>query len=183
MRHAASASAALALALLMCTEAAAQVPAAQEPPPAVAAASPGLRLRGSGSFRWFGLKIYDAILWTREAPAEDFTQPFALMLRYARNLKGTAIAERSVEEIESLGIGSAQKRRDWGVAMARLFPDVAEGTTLTGLHLPGQGARFFLDGKPLGEIADAEFSRAFFSIWLDARTSAPDLRAALLGER
>jgi hypothetical protein len=65
--------------------------------------------------------------------------------------------------------------------MRALFPDVAAGDTLAGEHLPGRGARFFRNGQALGEIADAEFSRAFFSIWLDARTSAPELRAALLG--
>jgi hypothetical protein len=31
-----------------------------------------------------------------------------------------------------------------------------------------------------GEIAEPEFARLFFAIWLDPRTSAPDLRAALL---
>jgi len=33
----------------------------------------------------------------------------------------------------------------------------------------------------IGEIPDAAFSRAFFSIWLDPRTAEPGLRAALLG--
>jgi hypothetical protein len=67
--------------------------------------------------------------------------------------------------------------------MRALFPDVAAGDSLSGLYLPGRGARFFHNGEPLGEIDDAQFARAFFSIWLDPRTSAPDLRAALLGER
>jgi len=155
--------------------------AAQLPPP-VAQDMPDLRAIGAGAFRWFGLRIYDAELWTRGAPP-DFAQPFALTLRYARSLKGTAIAERSVNEMRDLGIGSVAQREAWGRAMASLFPDVTDGTSLTGLHLPGRGARFFHDGKLLGEIADAEFSRAFFSIWLDPKTSAPELRAALLGGR
>ena len=32
----------------------------------------------------------------------------------------------------------------------------------------------------LGSIQEPAFARAFFGIWLDARTSAPELRAALL---
>jgi hypothetical protein len=48
--------------------------------------------------------------------------------------------------------------------------------------VPGFGARFWRNGAPLGEVADPAFSRAFFSIWLDPRTSAPELRAALLGQ-
>ncbi len=151
-------------------------------PMAVSEASPGLRPIGSGTLRWLGLKIYDAALWGRSAPPA-FTQPFALSLRYARSFRGTSIAQRSVEEIEGLSMGTPDKRRAWGQAMASLFPDVAEGSTLTGLHVPGVGARFFHDGKPLGAIADPEFSRAFFSIWLDPATSAPELRDALLGGR
>ncbi len=66
--------------------------------------------------------------------------------------------------------------------MRRLFPDVAEGDALSGEHQPGVGARFARNGRPLGEVADPGFSRAFFSIWLDPRTSEPGLRAALLGQ-
>ena len=177
--------AALVMAALLATAgrgAQAQDGAIMQMPAAVAEASPGLRQIGTGTLRWFGLKIYDAALWARGAPPR-FAQPFALSLRYARSLKGATIAQRSVEEIEGLSIGTPDQHRAWGQAMANLFPDVVEGSTLTGLHVPSMGARFFHDGKPLGAIADPEFSRAFFSIWLDPATSAPELRTALLGER
>jgi len=51
---------------------------------------------------------------------------------------------------------------------------------IVGVSLPGRGAAFFHDGRPVGEVADPEFARAFFAIWLDARTRAPELRARLL---
>ena len=63
--------------------------------------------------------------------------------------------------------------------MARIFPDVRPGDHVLGLQLP-EGAHFFLNDRPLGAIDDPAFARAFFAIWLDARTSAPELRAALL---
>jgi hypothetical protein len=137
---------------------------------------------GAGTLRWFGLRVYDAELRAGVRPV-GYAHPFALTLRYARTLEGSAIAERSLEEIEALGFGSPGERAAWGAAMRALFPDVAEGDTLTGLHLPGRGARFFHNGRLLGEIDDSHFSRAFFSIWLDPRTRAPSLRAALLGEQ
>ena len=37
-----------------------------------------------------------------------------------------------------------------------------------------------MNGKPTGEIRDAEFARLFFGIWLSPKTSEPELRAALL---
>ena len=136
---------------------------------------------GEGTMRWFGLKIYEARLWTAGG-APDFARPLRLELRYARALRGAAIAERSDEEIARLGFGTPAQRAAWLAAMQRLFPDVAAGDTLAGEHVPGFGARFLRNGAPLGEVADPAFSRAFFSIWLDPRTSAPELRAALLGK-
>lgn len=145
-----------------------------------AAQAAAMERLGEGTLRWFGLKVYEARLWTAGG-APDFARPLRLELRYARALRGAAIAERSVEEIARLGFGSPGQRAAWSAAMQGLFPDVAPGDTLAGEHLPGRGARFLRNGAPLGEIADPDFSRAFFSIWLDPRTSAPDLRAALLG--
>jgi hypothetical protein len=141
------------------------------------------RLAGEGTFRWFGLKIYDAQLWVGEkgyvsdSPSDE---KFALNLRYARSLHGAKIAEASREEMLKLGLGTEQQRTRWQASMETLFPDVEEGTQLTGVFLPGEGARFYADGKPLGDIRDPEFARAFFAIWLDANTTAQKLRTALL---
>ena len=67
----------------------------------------------------------------------------------------------------------------WGEAMARLFPDVKPGDHILGVYRP-EGAVFLFNGQALGEIAEAAFARQFFAIWLDPRTSAPELREALL---
>ena len=135
-------------------------------------------------FRWFAFSVYDARLYV--APgfiARNFSaQPFALELTYLRDLKGVAIAERSDEEITKLGYGTPAQRAQWLEKMRALFPNVSDGKRLTGLHVPQQGAVFFVDDKPLGEIRDPEFSKAFFAIWLDERTSAPELRAGLLAQ-
>ncbi|WP_394780101.1 chalcone isomerase family protein [Undibacterium sp.] len=143
------------------------------------------RLAGSGSFRWFGLKIYDASLWVTDAGYRDDSpdkNKFALELQYARALVGAKIAKASYEEIVRLKLGSEDNRQKWLAQMNRLFPDVREGDRITGIYLPGQGARFYLNGKALGEIADAEFAHAFFAIWLDKNTSAQALRSKLLSQ-
>jgi glycine/D-amino acid oxidase-like deaminating enzyme len=69
----------------------------------------------------------------------------------------------------------------WLSAMRALFPDVKEGDRLTGIHLPGMGARFAFNGQPVGDVRDPEFARLFFGIWLAAQSSEPALRDALLG--
>lgn len=136
---------------------------------------------GSGEMRWYGFALYRATLWVAgrssgELPAET---PHALALEYRRDIPGARIVEASVDQMRRLGAGASELRH-WETEMRRVFPDVVKGDTLTGLHQPGHGARFFLGERELGEIADPEFARRFFAIWLDPRTSAPAVRAALL---
>ena len=65
--------------------------------------------------------------------------------------------------------------------MTAAFPDVKEGDRLTGRHDAKEGARFWLNGKPVGAGFDADFSRRFFGIWLSPQTSEPALRKKILG--
>ena len=152
-------------------------------PGLVVANTSDLQSQGQGSLRWFGLKIYDAEL--KVSPGFDtaalFDKPFALELVYARKLYGKAIAERSLEEMKKVGVGNDQQQQQWLAIMLDAFPDVGANDRLTGVHSPGVGALFYMNGKLIKTINDVEFSKAFFSIWLDAKTSEPDLRRALLG--
>lgn len=52
-----------------------------------------------------------------------------------------------------------------------------------GVELPHVLRQSAPDLRLVGTIADAEFARAFFSIWLDPRTREPRLREQLTGQR
>ena len=153
------------------------------PPPEVAAELPGARTQGEGQMRFFGLRVYDVRLWAGEpASATNWAAlPLALELEYARELQGAAIAERSLKEMQRQAEIATDTGARWLDAMMRLFPDVRAGDRITGVHRPGTGARFFVNGRLQGELPDADFARLFFGIWLSPRTSEPALREALLG--
>ena len=104
--------------------------------------------------------------------------PLALSLTYKRNIDGKAIAEASVDQMRRFDASEVQLTR-WGSQMQALFPNVKPGDQIVGLQLSDR-ARFFFNDQPIGEIADTEFARSFFAIWLDPRTSEPKLRDALL---
>jgi Chalcone isomerase-like len=145
--------------------------------PAFASSDPtaGLKRWGSGEFRRFGFLVYQATLWASDDPERP---PLALRLDYKRSITGSAIAEASVKEMRAFTSDEAALER-WGEQMARVFPDVKPGDHILGVYRP-EGASFQHNGRATGEIADPEFARRFFAIWLDPRTSAPELRAALL---
>lgn len=157
--------------------------AAPAPAPHIDSEIGAARLAGQGTFRWFGIAVYDAQLWVGArgylASAPE-AAPFVLDLRYARALEGQKIAEASFDQLEKINAGTGVQRAAWRVKMRAIFPDVKQGSHLSGVYLPGWGARFYLDGKMLAEVPDAAFAHAFFSIWLAPASTAGKLRLALL---
>lgn len=152
-------------------------------PAAVATHLPHARLAGAGAFTWFTLAIYDAQLWVGAegySAAAPLAAPFVLDLTYARKLEGARIATASIEQIDKAGSATPAQRATWLATMQAIFPDVREGSRISGVYVPGAGTRFYLDGAPIGSVADPDFARAFFGIWLGPATTAPALRAALL---
>jgi len=154
-------------------------------PPFVERTISDARLAGQGSFRWFGLLVYEAQFWVGpmgyQVAAPD-SAPFALDLHYARAFDSDSIAETSIEEMKKTGDPSDARYARWLQQMKGLFKNVVKGTHVTGIFMPNYGARFFLDGKALGDIADPQFAHAFFAIWLSPKTSAAGLRKKLLAD-
>lgn len=152
-------------------------------PPEIASLLPQGQWLGAARMRFFGLRIYDARLWA--APGlvgSAYAQsPLALELRYLRDFQGSAIAERSLQEMRRVGPISPGQAAQWLAAMQAAFPNVQEGDRLLGLNQPGEGVRFWHNGTPRGSVADTEFARYFFGIWLSPQTSEPGIRRELLG--
>ncbi|MGE0350813.1 chalcone isomerase family protein [Hydrogenophaga sp.] len=170
--------------LLAC--AAAMLPAtavrASTPEPTLALALQGQKPLSTARLRYWGFDVYDARLFVEPGfDAQRYeAQRFGLELSYLRELKGADIAERSIDEMNDLAPIEPGQARRWLEAMGALFPDVQRGDRITGVHVPGSGARFYLNGRLLGEVADEAFSRQFFGIWLSPKTSQPRLREAML---
>jgi len=145
---------------------------------------PQARFAGEGRLTWWGFAAYDARLWV----APGFSQrafdrhALALELNYLRAFSADDIARTSLKEMRRAGDIDAGQAHRWEAELRALVPDVAPGDRITGVHRPGRGARFFFNGRPLGEIADARFSALFFAIWLGPASSQQPLRAALLGD-
>lgn len=145
-------------------------------------ALPGAQMIGSGEFRVFGFDVYNARLWSAARPLAG-DQPFALELIYQRKISRDDLVQASVDEIKRLSGASvsAVQLAQWQAQMQRSFVDVEAGTRITGVYLPGQGARFFVGQQLQHEVKDPQFAKAFFDIWLDPRTRNPELREQLLG--
>ncbi|NBN63304.1 hypothetical protein GWI72_01530 [Microvirga tunisiensis] len=143
---------------------------------------PAAELVGKGRLTFLGFRIFDAELY---APSGRYSasRPFALKLTYLRRFSGDAIAERSVDEIRRQGFSDEAKLQAWYAEMQRIFPNVASGDSITGVRDTSGKTVFYKNGRKIGTIADQEFTRRFFAIWLGNNTQDPDLRARLTGLR
>lgn len=143
---------------------------------------PEAALVGQGDFTWFGWQVYQARLWSLSIPI-SWEQPFALELIYRRELSRDTLVQASLEEMRRLGGASVDEDRlaVWDSEMRKAFIDVQPGQRITGLYQPGKGGSFYVDGEFRHSVANPDFARAFFAIWLDARTRHPQLRRELLG--
>ncbi len=169
----------------------AQTPAAAATSSAVAADAraefkallPQAQRLGQSRLTVWGFKIYDAQLWAAPGFNADryASQPLALELAYLRDFDAVDIAERSIKEMRRSATITDTQARQWSLDMQRVFPDVKAGDRIMGLHRPGVGASFWVNGRAGGEILDAEFSKLFFGIWLSPKTSEPAMRTALVG--
>ena len=106
---------------------------------------------------------------------------YALELRYYLGLKGRKIAERSITEMRKIGYDNEEQLSSWLNMMKEIFPDVRDGSVLTGIFTADQETLFFNGDQKIGHVTDPLFGKAFFSIWLSDKTSEPELRQALMG--
>jgi hypothetical protein len=152
-------------------------------PTEIASSIPDVRSIGHARLKVLGFQVYDARLWAEPdfQPTAYDESRFALEITYLRSFDNNAVADRSIKEMRRLGKLSDTQQTQWLAQMRAIFPDIAKGDRLTGIHQPGVGAAFSFNGKPIGEIRDAEFARLFFGIWLSPQTSAPEMRRELLG--
>ncbi|MDO8903143.1 chalcone isomerase family protein [Hydrogenophaga sp.] len=157
---------------------------ASAPEPTASAALEGKRATDKVRLRVWGFEVYDASLYTVTGfNAEQFADHrFGLELSYLRSFKGNDIAQRSIDEMRGVTELTSVQAEGWLKTMIGIFPDVQRGDRITGVHVPGSGARFYLNDRLLGDIADEAFSRSFFGIWLSPKTSQPRMRETLIGQ-
>ena len=141
---------------------------------------PAAKKVGEGRMTYMFWDIYDAVLYAPNGVWRE-DRPYALKISYLRNLEGGKIADRSAQEIREQGFTDEAKLAAWHAQMRKIFPDVSEGISLTGVNTGTGEAVFYMNNVEIGRIKDEKFSRAFFGIWLNEKTSAPNLRRKLLG--
>lgn len=136
------------------------------------------QIQGQGRMTYWGFDLYDAKLLQLYHPQGPSV---ALKIDYLKSFKSENLREQTIKEMKQLGVSSLQRDK-WSVELKDIFPDVKPGHSITAIYQPKVGTIFLHNEKYVGKVSGDEFSKAFFAIWLDPRTSAPQLRSQLLSE-
>lgn len=134
------------------------------------------KVQGQGRMTYWGFDLYDAKLLQLSNPLG-----YALRIDYLKNFKSDDLREQTIKEMTRLEVPE-ESRKKWSKDLKDIFPDIATGNSLTAIYQPKVGTIFLHNEKYIGLMSGDDFSKAFFSIWLDSRTSAPQLRSQLLSQ-
>ena len=136
---------------------------------------------GHGTYRKFGFSIYRITLWSA-GDHWDNERPYALHLRYTRDLAKATLVDGICDDLSDEGLADAERLTRWRNLLNQILPDVKDGDELIVMAQSKQKSFLFHNGEKTATITDPEFIQAFFSLWLGERADQ-DLRNNLLQAR
>jgi hypothetical protein len=148
-----------------------------------------LRLHGTGLLRYrILIKGYVAALYLDESFDREVTPstvlgdtPRRLEIEYFWSIPSEDFEKATIEgvsrNVQPEMLGSLRGRID---RLNDLYKDVEPGDRYAITYVPGVGTELALNGRSLGVIEGADFSSAFFGIWLGNEALDDSLRNQLL---
>lgn len=143
---------------------------------AIGAVLPGASERGSAVFRFLGLPLYEARLFTMGGEPLDWNQDFGLELRYLRNLTQYDLVEGTMRELERTG-GTMPVRGQ----LETCFSAVQKGDRYLAVTDGPDRVSFWLNGKPTCTLSHPRAAYRFMSIFLGDNTRSRSFTQKLLG--
>ena len=166
--------------------------AALESPPALIGDAPqdatqvdaktvALKKVGEARLKVLFWKIYDSSLYTATGTYAEGMRPLRLDIEYLRNVKSSALVERTGIEWDEMG-RRHPRQQQWLAQLSNLWPNI-EAKDVVSLELDQNNrATFLRNGEVLGSIEDEDFGPQFVDIWLSDDSTRPKLRRALIGQ-
>lgn len=138
------------------------------------------QMRGEATFRWLGLPLYTARLYTPRGQALTWARPVALQLVYARNISRESLINATVSELERLE-GSRADHAVIGEKFATCFRDVGAGDQFVAAATTEDEVHLFFNGAKTCSVSHEQLSARFLNIWLSDNSRSPDLSRRLRG--
>ncbi len=137
----------------------------------------GAELRGAATFRFIGLPLYDARLYTLNGKALDWTDDFGLELTYRRAVAGLDLVEGTMRELARTGasLPIRDKLRD-------CYADVLPGDRYAAVSKGPDRLDFWHNDTRTCTLAFPAIKSHFMTIFLGDNTRSANFTRKLRGE-
>ena len=137
---------------------------------------PGAELRGEATFRFLGLPLYDARLYTPGGAPLDWEKDFGLKLTYRQSLSEYDLVEATLREMQRNG---GRPRLEG--PLTRCFEDVAKGDSFLALSEGPNRLGFWLNGAQTCWLDHPGIKQRFMEIFLGDNTRSQSFTRRLRG--
>ena len=156
---------------------AAMLAATVAPISAAKAAFSGASERGSAVYRYLGLPIYDATLYTKAGAPLDWNEDFGLQLRYLRNFTQYDLVESTMRELSRTG-GTLPVRAQ----LEDCFSDVRKGDRFLAVTDGPNRVNFWLNGNRTCTLSYPGITSRFMGIFLGENSRSASFTRKLRGQ-
>ena len=139
-------------------------------------ALPDPELRGKAVFRFVGLPVYEARLFTDSGTPLDWSRDFGLELVYKRSLSKEALVGSTMDELAR--IGHPLPVRD---QLSRCFDKVGKGDRYLAVTQGQDRIGFWRNGAKVCTLRYPKIARHFMSIFLGDNTRSASFTRRLRG--
>ncbi len=133
----------------------------------------------------FSVKVYAAGLYLAQ-PSHDAEKimeaqwPVQLQMEFLRNVKSADIADAWDKSFKENCLKECEKLEPRLYLLKQMMPSVKKGDRMI-YTFQESGVEISLNGKTLGDVARADFSRFLLSTWFGKKPPTEDLKKGLLG--
>lgn len=135
------------------------------------------QLLGSGTFRFLGLPLYDAKLYTPGGAPFSWNEDFGLELTYRKNLTQKALVNSTLEEIARQGNNAPTRAQ-----LEQCFQAVSKGDTYLAISQGPNAIGFWRNGRKTCTLSYSGAKRGFMSIFLGSNTRSASFTSQLKGQ-
>lgn len=143
----------------------------------IQSALPDAELRGAATYRFVGLPLYEARLYTSGGAPLDWNRDFGLELKYLRNLSANDLVEGTLREFGRTG-GALPVR----IQLEQCFDDVRKGDSYLAVSEGQDGIGFWLNGKQTCQLSHPQIKTRFMALFLGDNTRSKTFTRKLKGE-
>lgn len=140
-------------------------------------ALPQAELRGKAIFRFIGLPIYEARLFTTNGGPVDWSRDFGLELEYMRSVKKKDLVNSTMDEFARNGPPIPVQDQ-----LSRCFRDVSAGDRYLAITQGKNQIRFWRNGVSVCTLSYPQISKRFMSIFVGTNTRSASFTRRLKGE-